>query len=127
MILFSTSYHLAGLRGLPRRVYSASLAGDQGAAWHDLTVLAAIGGVVLFASALSYVSVVVATWVAGRRITAPAFEFAEPLRPEAGVTIWDRFGLWSALAAALVVVAYAYPLYLLLSQTRYGSPGYQPF
>jgi cytochrome c oxidase subunit 1 len=127
MVLFSTSYHLAGLRGLPRRVYSASLAGEQGAAWHDLTVMAAIGGVILFASALAYVTVVVATWIAGRRITAPAFEFAQPLHPDVGVTIWDRFGLWSAVAAALVVVAYAYPIYVLLSQTRYGSPGFQPF
>ncbi len=127
MAVFSTSYHLAGLRGLPRRVYSAALAGEQGAAWHDLTVMAAIGGVVLFASALAYVAVVLATWVSGRRIAAPAFEFAEPLRPEPGVTIWDRYFLWAALAAALVVVAYAYPIYVLLSHPRYGSPGFQPF
>src|SRR5262249_17692333 len=30
MTIFSTSYHIAGMRGLPRRVYSAALAGDQG-------------------------------------------------------------------------------------------------
>ena len=127
MVLFSTSYHLAGLRGLPRRVYSGALAGEQGAAWHDLTVIAALGGVVLFASALAYVAVVAATWVGGRRISAPAFEFAVPLRPESGVTIWDRFGLWAGLAALLIVVAYAYPIYVLLSHTRYGSPAFQPF
>ncbi len=127
MALFSTSYHLAGLRGLPRRVYSASLAGNEGGAWHDLTVMAAVGGIVLFASALAYVAVVAATWFGGRRITPPRFEFATPLRAEPNISVWDRLGVWSALAVVLVVVAYAYPLYVLLSHPRYGSPGFQPF
>jgi cytochrome c oxidase subunit 1 len=127
MTLFSASYHIAGLRGLPRRVYSASLAGEQGAAWQDLTVMAAVGGVVLFLSALSFVAVVAATWLAGRRIEPPAFEFAVALQPETTSGLWDRFGLWTAVAVVLVVVAYAYPLIQLLSHQRYGSPGFQPF
>jgi cytochrome c oxidase subunit 1 len=89
--------------------------------------MAAIGGVVLFASALSFVAVVVSTWIAGRRIEPPAFEFAVPLQPETTSGLWDRFGLWTAVAAVLVVVAYAYPLIQLLSHQRYGSPGFQPF
>ena len=68
MVLFSTSYHLAGLRGLPRRVYSGTLAGDQGADWQTLTMVAAVGGVILFVSALAFVIVVAVTWVAGRRL-----------------------------------------------------------
>jgi cytochrome c oxidase subunit 1 len=127
MTLFSTSYHIAGLRGLPRRVYSAQLAGEQGAAWQDLTVIAAVGSIVLFLSALSFLTVVVATWVGGRRIQPPAFEFAIPLHPETAPTVWDRFGMWTAVAVVLVVVAYAIPLIQLLSHTRYGSPGFQPF
>lgn len=127
MTLFSASYHIAGLRGLPRRVYTASLAGDQGAAWHDLTLLAAVGSIVLFLSAVAYVGVVVSTWISGPKIAAPAFQFAEPLRRETAPSVWDRFGLWTMVAAALVIVAYAYPLIQLLSHTRYGSPGFQPF
>jgi cytochrome c oxidase subunit 1 len=126
MALFSASYHIAGLRGLPRRVYSASLAGDQGAAWQDLTRVAAIGSVILFASALVYVGVVIGTWV-GPKVTAPPLEFAEPLRPETGSNLWDRFGLWATVAAVLVLIAYAYPLYQLLSHPRFGSPPFQPF
>ena len=126
MLLFSTAYHIAGLRGLPRRVFSASLTGDQGGQWHGLTVIAAIGAVVLFTSAMSYVVVVAATWLSGAKVEAPKFEFAESLRaPVAG--IWDRYGLWTAIAMVVVIAAYAYPILHLLSHHRYGSPPFQPF
>ncbi len=127
MALFSTSYHIAGLRGLPRRVYSATLAGEYGAPWKTLTQVGAAGGVILFLSALVFVAVVLATWVSGRRIQAPAFEFAVPLQPATAVGLWDRFGLWTILAVLLVAAAYAYPLISLLAHPRYGSPAFQPF
>ncbi len=84
MLLFSTSYHIAGLRGMPRRVFSGSLSGEYGAPWHTLTVVAAVGSVILFVSAWSYVTVVLATWIGGKKIEAPAFELATPLRLACG-------------------------------------------
>ena len=126
MTIFSTAYHVAGIRGLPRRVYSASLNGSLGSDWHGLTVAAAVGSVVLFASAMSYVVVVAATWLTGRRIEAPAIEFAQPIRP-AAAGIWDRLGMWTAVAVVLVIIAYAYPLYQLISHPRFGSPAFKPF
>jgi cytochrome c oxidase subunit 1 len=127
MVFFSTSYHLAGLRGLPRRVYSGALTGEYGAQWQTLTTLAAVGGVILFVSALAFVTVVLATWIGGRKIHAPGFEFAVPLRPATAMGLWDRFGWWTAVAVLLVVAAYAYPLIQLLAHPRYGSPAFQPF
>jgi cytochrome c oxidase subunit 1 len=127
MAIFSTSYHIAGLRGLPRRVYSASLAGEQGAAWHWLTEVAAVGGVILFLSAVAFVTVVLATWLAGRRIQAPAFEFAVPLVRPTTLGLWDRLGLWTIVAIVLVAVAYGYPLMQLLAHPRFGSPAFKPF
>jgi cytochrome c oxidase subunit I len=127
MTLFSTSYHIAGLRGLPRRVYSAALTGDYGAQWHVLTQVAAVGGVLLFLSALAFVAVVLATWVAGRRIEPPAFEFAVPLIRPTTVGIWDRFGLWTVVAILLVAAAYGYPMIQLLAHPRFGSPAFKPF
>ena len=127
MIAFSTSYHIAGLRGMPRRVYSGTLTGEYGASWQSLTMVAALGAVLLFLSALAFVTVVTATWIAGRRIEAPAFEFAVPLQPVTVIGVWDRFGVWTAVALILLVVAYGYPLYTLLAHTRYGSPPFQPF
>jgi len=126
MALFSTSYHIAGLRGLPRRVYSAALNGDYGAQWHTLTVVAAVGGSILFLSAMSFVVVVLATWVGGKRIEPPAIEFAVPLKP-AVASVWDRYGLWTVVAIALVAIAYAYPLITLYMHPRFGSPGFKPF
>ena len=127
VVLFSTSYHIAGLRGLPRRVYSGSLTGDLGGPWHTLTQVAAAGGVILFLSAFAFVTVVLATWVSGRRIEPPPFEFARALRPAIAIGLWDRFGLWTVLAVLLVIAAYAYPIISLVAHPRYGSPPFQPF
>ena len=127
MSFFSISYHVAGLRGLPRRVYSAALTGEYGAPWHTLTQTAAIGGVILFLSALAFVTVVASTWLTGRRIEPPAFDFAVPLRPVTAPGLWDRFGMWTVVAIVLILLAYAYPIYSLISQQRFGSPPFQPF
>ena len=127
MTIFSTSYHVAGLRGLPRRVYSALLTGEYGQSWHGLTVVAAVGGVVLFLSALCFVTVVLATSLGGKRIEPPPMEFAVALRPPTSMGLWDRFGLWTVVAIALVLLAYAYPILSLLAHTRYGSVGQTPF
>jgi cytochrome c oxidase subunit 1 len=127
MVLFSGSYHLAGLLGLPRRIYSAALDGQQAARWGSLPKIAAAGGVILFASALLFLIVVVATWLAGRKIAPPEISFSVPLRQPAAVGPWDRLGMWSLVAVALVVVAYAWPIAHLLSHPRFGSPPFQPF
>ncbi len=125
MSLFSISYHVAGLRGLPRRVYSASLNGEY-SQWHGLSLIAAAGAVVLLLSALCYVTVTTATWLTGRKAEAPKFEFAIPLQP-AVAGVWDRFGIWTVVAIVIVAAAYAYPILHLLSHHRYGSPPFQPF
>ena len=82
---------------------------------------------ILFLSALCFVTVVVATWMAGRRIQAPAFEFAVPLVRPTTLGIWDRFGLWTIVAILLVAAAYGYPLMQLLAHPRFGSPAFKPF
>jgi cytochrome c oxidase subunit 1 len=127
MGLFSISYHVAGMRGLPRRVYSAALNGDEAARWGSLPTIAAVGGSILFLSALSFVIVAVATWIGGRRIAAPAFEFAAPLRPVTEFGPWDLFGPWTVVGIALIVGAYAGPIWTLLRLHRYGSPPFQPW
>ncbi|MBI4408502.1 MAG: hypothetical protein HY561_02260 [Gemmatimonadetes bacterium] len=70
----------------------------------------------------------VATGLGPKREEPEPIEYAETLEPlhrERGV--WDRFGLWTALAIVLVLLAYAVPLLGLLRLERFGSPGFQPF
>ena len=129
MMLFSFSNHITGLLGMPRRVFDPSYGGDPLAAkWRMLTGVSAVGGVFLFVSASFFVMVVLGTWLAGRKHEQPAVEFAEPLAPApAPVTLLDRLGLWTVVAVVLVLVAYAYPIWHLLSVPHFGSPPYTPF
>jgi cytochrome c oxidase subunit 1 len=131
MALFSFTGHIAGLMGLPRRVFATDYAGAEPAKlWQGLTTVSALGGVVLFASAACFVAVVLGTLLAGPRTAVAPIEWAEPLGVPAGgyrKTIWDRLGLWFIVAVILVILAYAIPLWDILHLTRYGSPGFKPF
>jgi len=129
MMLFSLVNHAAGLAGMPRRVYDASYQGHPAAqVWEQWTGLSAMGGVILFVSALCFVAVMAATAFGGRKGIAPPIEYAEALDGDPNVRpFWDRFGLWTVLAVVLVIAAYAYPLWQLISLERFGSPGFQPF
>jgi cytochrome c oxidase subunit 1 len=131
MALFSFTGHIAGLEGLPRRVFATDYAGAAPARlWSGLTSISALGGVVLFASAGFFVLVMLGTMLAGKK-TAPApIEWAEPLSPPPGgfrATIWDRLEVWFVVAVVLVILAYAVPVWDLLHMTRYGSRGFKPF
>ncbi len=129
MGLFSIVNHVTGMMGMPRRVYDLSYGGSPvAAAWAEWTTISAVGGVVLFVSAMMFVLVVFATVVWGKVGQAPAFEYAVPLDPaEPRASVWDRMGLWTVAAAALVLIAYLYPILQLLSMERFGSIGWKPF
>jgi cytochrome c oxidase subunit 1 len=128
MMLFSFSNHITGLMGMPRRVFDPSYGGDALAAkWRTLTGVSAIGGLLLFVSAAFFVMVVLGTWLAGRKKEQPAVEFAEPLAPAPPrLAVLDRLGLWTVVAVVLVLVAYAYPIWHLISMPHFGSPPFAP-
>jgi cytochrome c oxidase subunit 1 len=127
MLLFSIPTHVTGLLGMPRRVYESGYGGSAAAeGWKVLTGMSAVGGLFLFLSAAFYVMVMVFSAFA-RKDAAVAVEFAEPLEPPAEKTRYlDRFGLWAAVAVALVIAAYAWPIWRHLEMERFGSPGYPP-
>jgi cytochrome c oxidase subunit 1 len=131
MALFSFTGHIAGLMGLPRRVFTTSYAGaEQAEVWATMTSISALGGVVLFASAGFFVLVMIGTLLGGKRSAVEPIEWAEPLaRPEGGFKagIWDRLWLWFALAVVLVVIAYGIPLSQHFQLERFGSIGFKPF
>ncbi len=129
MMLFSFSNHITGLMGMPRRVYDASYGGSTiAAAWKSLTGVSAVGGLFLFASAGFFMLVMIGTGLAGKRTGAQPIEWAEPLHPVASRRTWlDRYWVWTAVAIGLVLIAYAYPLWIHLRMPRFGSPGFKPF
>ena len=131
MALFSFTGHIAGLMGLPRRVFTTDYAGaPQAHMWEGLTTISALGGVVLFASAGFFVLVMLGTLLAGKPIEPEPIVWAESLGTPAGgyrLTVWDRLGLWFAVAVVLVLIAYVVPIWDILHLTRYGSPGFKPF
>jgi cytochrome c oxidase subunit 1 len=129
MQCFSIPSHVAGLLGMPRRIYTGEFQGSEAAqAWVPLTNLSAVGGVVLFVSAMCYVGVLLATMFVGQRGQAPAVEYAKPLiPPPPGVSLWDRLGLWTAVAAVLIILAYAQPLIQLHALARFPSRAFSPF
>jgi cytochrome c oxidase subunit 1 len=96
--------------------------------WEGLTYASALGGLILFASAMFFVLVMVFTLVAGKRTEPSEIEWAEPLGERSTKPlIWDRLGLWFVVAVILVILAYAIPLSDIFGMTRYGSPGFKPF
>ena len=132
MVLFAIQSHIAGLYGLPRRIFATSAygTGELQTTWQLLSRISALGGVVLFASAGFFVLVMLATLLVGRRGEQGRIEWAVALvEPDVGgrTLVWDRLGLWFGVAVVLVVVAYAVPLWELLTLPRYGSPGFKPF
>jgi cytochrome c oxidase subunit I len=129
MQFFSIPSHIAGLMGMPRRVYTGEFHGNAAAAaWIPLVNLSAVGGVILFVSAMCYVFVLVGTMFVMPRGALGEIEYAEPMvAPVAGPSIWDRFGLWTAVAVLLILAAYAQPLYHLHTMARFPSRGFSPF
>jgi cytochrome c oxidase subunit 1 len=113
---------------MPRRVFDPRY-GDHATAqqWQWLTNLSAIGGIVLFASALFFVLVMLFT-LYGPRVPEQRLEFAEPLEDPGPRGAWlDRLGLLTAVAVVLIVIAYGYPIWQHLQMPRFGSPGFSPF
>ena len=129
MGIFSLAGHVTGVMGMPRRVYSAAFQGaPEAAAWEAWTWASAFGGVVLFASAAAYLTVIVATLVSGRSVEPPPFELAEPLEPVSERRgTWDRLAAWTAVAVVLIAIAYGPPIAHLLSLERFGSLPFRPF
>ena len=128
MTIFGGINHVVGLMGMPRRVYSGKFLDSEVAkSWEGMTLISAYGGVILFISSVFFLTVVIATWLWGKKVEAPAVVFAEPMEEPEDAGLWDRFGLWSTVAVVLIIAAYAVPLYHLYTMPRFPSLPFKPF
>ncbi len=131
MGLMSNAMHRAGLAGVPRRtaepqyetVEFGGLVGSIG----EMRLQIALGGTLLFVALAMFLGVMGATWLGHRGGTLRVNgSIPEPLSgPEHAPTILDNLRLWLAVAAVLVVIAYALPLWGLVSDGLL-APGSSP-
>ena len=123
MALFSNALHRLGLMGMPRRT-EISIAPYMQEAWKPALPLVAIGGTLLFVSAMLYFANLVLTATRGSREAVPAVRFADAMSgPDHAPPIMDRWRPWLVLAVALVIIAYGPTLTRLVVSTTLTTPG----
>lgn len=125
MTVMSTSMHIQGLLGAPRRTADITYAGAAIAqSWHPWALLSAAGGAILICSVIAFVVNVVMTVTKGEPSRNAELVFASA-RPEeaAPPMMLDRVALWACVSLAIAVVAYAGPLYMHFTMHPYEVPG----
>lgn len=124
MALMSSSMHLAGLLGAPRRTSDVTYMGLHGAqSWHTEMVFTALGGTLLYISIILFAAVAVGTHF----VNEPAdteFVFAQlDEQTLAPPPAFDALLRWSMVAIVLAFLAYVGPIHEMLGQQHYLSPG----
>jgi cytochrome c oxidase subunit 1 len=132
MVLMSNAMHRGGLAGIPRRtaepqyeqVSFSAVVGGVG----EMRIQIAIGGILLFVGALMFLVVMLGTWTLGvpnskLRVNG---SLPEPISgAEESPRVLDNLKLWTAIAVALVLLAYGVPLYDMVADGLL-TPGSSP-
>ena len=127
VVPFSASHHLLGLHfAVPRRTMLGA-APYLSTEWNPLLVLAAVGGVLLWASVVLYFVVVLGTVFASRKLARPMeMPVAEATRNPQETPEWlDAWQPWLIVTIVLIVLSYAPPLADLIRNANLSSPGLQ--
>ncbi|WP_246050161.1 b(o/a)3-type cytochrome-c oxidase subunit 1 [Aquibacillus sediminis] len=133
MLLMSTSQHILGLLGAPRRTSYTGYNGNNVALeWFDGIlsnhVTMAIGGSILFLSAMLLIYIVVITCVASPKATTEAelveFPIAES-DPGATPRFLENWWIWIGICFALIAIAYTIPIMDMIQHAPPGSTGFQ--
>ncbi len=122
MLIMSGMMHINGLLGIPRRTAFTDYQGMAGD-WIPPQVIMAIGGAIVFiAIVLEIIIMLNLMFFAPKGETE--FQLAETAADEAISTppILERWGVWVAITAVLVVVAYTVPIIDMIQNAPPGSP-----
>ncbi len=122
MAIFSFGFHWAGLLGVPRRVFmpTAVYAMPE---WGLPLGIAAIGGVILFISAVLFFVNVVMT-LASKVPAQEEMPVAEALSgPDAAPVLFERWRVWLGAAIVLILIGYV-PALIQLWPPALTSPGF---
>jgi cytochrome c oxidase subunit 1 len=124
MLIMSTSMHIVGVLGEPRRTAFTTYNNHQVAAsWAPYRMFTGIGSIILFISSVLFLIAVIYLWFfapkAESGIDFPIGEVAEDQpKPPA---ILERWALWIGITVALIIIAYTIPLIHII-QDAPGSP-----
>ena len=127
MALMSNAMHVSGLYGIPRRTAEPQYQGfDFSTAFGsvaELNVQLAIGGTLLFVSALLFLANLAFSW--GNPTTSGLGQRLPPALsgPDDSPRVLDNMRLWAAIALVLVALAYALPLGAIVADSGLFGPG----
>jgi len=110
MLITTIPWHIAGLLGQPRRVAIFDYSLPMLRPIAPLVVISVIGGLILLASAILLI-IVLARSHFGERKLAESLRFALAVNPPQRVPeSLNGFGMWNAILAVFMLVAYGYPI-----------------
>ncbi len=132
MLLMSTAQHVLGLMGAPRRTAYSGYNGHPSAMeWFDGIisnhVTMAIGGTILFLSAMVLMYIVIMTMFISPKAETPEQMVEFPLAESdmSHTPKWlENWWIWIGIAAALIIIAYAIPLTHMIQHAPPGSKGF---
>jgi cytochrome c oxidase subunit 1 len=110
IMVMTLPWHMLGLFGQPRRVPLFDYSDPRIAWWGPWTIVSTVGGFLMLASALlllwNLFAIQEGVPAADRRM-----RYALAVHPpERLPSALNGFGLWNAIVAVLMIVAYAYPI-----------------
>lgn len=123
MLIMSTSMHIQGLLGGPRRSnFSEYAGGAQVDTWISYQMAQAIGGSILFIAIILMVYIFIQlTFFAPRGVEEyPIAEEEEDAEPTP--KLLENWILWIAITVALILFAYTIPVFEILKHSPPGSP-----
>ncbi|SFB99677.1 cytochrome c oxidase subunit 1 [Halobiforma haloterrestris] len=131
IVFMTNSMYRGGLVGIPRRTAEPQYEGFEyevaAGSVGELNAQLAIGGTILFVSAMLFLALMVLTAFNGG--TEPIDDGSIPPAlsgPEDSPAVLDNLKLWVAIAAVLVVIAYSFPLASIVSRGGLFGPDIGP-
>jgi len=123
MSIMSTSMHIQGLLGGPRRSdYSEYAGGDQVSTWISYQLWQAVGGTILFVGVLLmvYIFIKMAFFAPVGLEEFPIAEEEDDAEPTP--KFLENWYLWVAITIGLILFAYTIPVFDILKHSPPGSP-----
>jgi len=110
MLITTIPWHIAGLMGQPRRVSTFDYTDPLIAPMSPLVIISVFGGFILLSAAILLIVILVRSH-RGERTAEEPMRYALAVNPPVSVPpALNSFGLWNAIVAVLMILAYGYPI-----------------